>query len=124
MIQKIEIQGNHLEVSEKLYKYVMQKIGKLDTFAPRATRPSVHAEVTLKQAKARDKQEFTAVVVLYMPQKTLEASETTINIFAAIDIVEEKLRSQLKKYKETHGSGTKRQLFARARARLAKKESA
>ena len=120
MIHKLEIQAQQIELTQKLRTYVVRKIGKLDTFAPRASRESIHVEVILRQSKAKDKQAFTASVVLYMPQKTLEASETTINIFAAVDVVQEKLHAQLKKYKELHAGGTKRQLFARALRRREK----
>lgn len=123
MIQKLEIQGQHLEVTEKLHKYVVQKIGKLDTFAPRASRESIHAEVTLKATTVNKQEVFTASVALHMPHKTLDASDTTINIFAAVDIVEEKLRAQLKKYKEVTAGGQKRQLFVRAKLRMSKIKS-
>jgi ribosome-associated translation inhibitor RaiA len=41
---------------------------------------------------------------MLLPQDTLTVKETKINIYAAIDIAETKLRHQLKKYKDIHTS--------------------
>jgi putative sigma-54 modulation protein len=114
MIQKLEINAQHTELTPELKKYVTRKIGKLDRYVSRHARESLHAEVKLKQSNAKNKQRFTCGVVLHLPHETLDASETTINMFAAVDIVETKLKNQLKKYKDTHTNGKlHRQLFAR-----------
>jgi putative sigma-54 modulation protein len=104
MIQRLEISGVHAEVGEDLKKYVARKIGKLDRFIARHARESVHAVVKLKEGKAKDKNERTCEVILHLPGEIITVKETTINMFAAIDIVETKLRNQLKKYKELHAS--------------------
>jgi len=36
---------------------------------------------------------------MFLPGETITAKETTVNIYAAIDIVEQKIKSQLRKYK-------------------------
>jgi ribosome-associated translation inhibitor RaiA len=41
---------------------------------------------------------------MHVPGETLTVKETTINMYAAIDIVEAKLHSQLRKYKGMHAS--------------------
>ena len=41
--------------------------------------------------------------------------ETTVNMFAAIDVVEQKLKNQVKKYKQKNGTG---RLHHRILARL------
>lgn len=102
MIKKLEINGQHTELTPELKKYVSRKIGRLDRYQSRHTRASMHAEVHLKESNAKKKKQFTCSVVMHLPHETLDASETTINMFAAIDIVETKLRGQLKKYKDTH----------------------
>lgn len=102
MIQRLDISGVHTHVDDDLRKYVTKKIGRLDRFIPKASREAVHVEVKLKEAKAKDKKACTCEVIVHLPQETLTTSETTINMYAAIDIVETKLRGQLKKYKELH----------------------
>lgn len=104
MIQKLEITGVHVDVDPKLHAYITKKIAKLDRYMPRHARESAHAEIFLKEAKIKAKKECTFEVVLYLPKTTLTTKETTMNMFAAVDIVEAKLKNQLKKYKETHSS--------------------
>lgn len=117
MIEKLDISAQHTKLTPELKKYVTKKIGKLDRYVSRHARESIHAEVKLKESKAKNKQQFTCGVVLHLPHEVLDASETTVNMFAAIDIVETKLKSQLKKYKDTHTDNGKlhRRLFKRIR---------
>ena len=104
MIKKLEIDGVHMEVGKDLRKYVNKKIGGLEKYVPRHARRSVHAEVKLKEGKIKAREERTCEVILYLPHEAIAVSETTINMFAAVDIVEEKLKKRLHKYKETHAS--------------------
>lgn len=103
MIKKLEINGVHMTVGDDLRKYVNKKIGGLEKYVPKAARPSLHVEVKLKEAKAKNKEQRTCEVIIHLPQEVITISETTINMFAAVDIVEEKLKNQLHKYKEQRG---------------------
>lgn len=104
MIQKLEITGVHMDVDKKLHDYVTKKIGKLDRYMSKHARTSAHAEIFLKETKIKAKKQCTCEVILHLPHATITTKETTMNMFAAVDIVEPKLKNQLKKYKETHGS--------------------
>ncbi|HEX9153755.1 MAG TPA: ribosome-associated translation inhibitor RaiA [Candidatus Saccharimonadales bacterium] len=104
MIKRLDISGVHMDVGADLKKYVDKKIGRLDRYIPKSSRSSVLAEVKLKESKAKDKNERTCEIILRLPQETLAVKETTINIYAAIDIAETKLRHQLKRYKDLHVS--------------------
>lgn len=104
MINRLDISGVHMDVGADLRKYATKKIGRLDRFVPRASRESVHADIKLKEGKAKGKNERTCEIILHLPHETLTVKETTINIYAAIDIAETKLRHQLKKYKDLHAS--------------------
>lgn len=104
MIQKLEISGIHATIDADLNKYVMRKIGKLDKYMPKHARESAHAEVFLKESKIKAKKECTCEVVIHLPKDVLTTKETTMNMYAAVDIVEAKLKNLLKKYKETHSS--------------------
>jgi ribosomal subunit interface protein len=101
MIQRLEITGVHMEVDPKLRKYVRNKIGGLDKYMRRQVRESAHIEVWLKSAK-KGEAKYTVEVVAHLPAETLTVEESTLNMFAAVDIVETKLKNQLKKYKDTH----------------------
>ena len=105
-----------MKVTSDLNKYVVKKIGKLDKYMSRHARESVHAEVFLKETKIKAKKECTCEVVLHLPHETITTKESTMNIFAAVDIVEAKLKNLLKKYKETHyNPRLHRRLIARVR---------
>jgi ribosomal subunit interface protein len=102
MIKQLEIAGVHMQVGEDLRRYAAKKIGRLDRYIPKDCRESVRIEIKLKEGKAKDKKECTCEVIIRLPQETLTVAESTINIFAAVDIVETKLHHQLKRYKELH----------------------
>lgn len=102
MIRKFEVKGVATGGDEKLKKYVAKSVAKLERYMPRRTRESAHVEVKLKENKAQSNKKCTAELIVYMPHETLTAKESTINMFAAVDIVEAKLVNQLKKYKEMH----------------------
>lgn len=102
MFKKMEIAGVHVETDDKLKKYITKTIGKLERYIPRHARKSVHVEVKLRENKKQKNDQYTAEVVMYLPHETLTAKESTINMYAAVDIVEAKLHNQLKKYKEKH----------------------
>ncbi len=114
MLQKLEIQGEHTVVDEPLRKYVTKKIGGLDRYLPRSNRQSAHAEVHLKENKKKDNNHCLCEVVLRLPQQTIVIKESALNMYAAVDIVEVKLKQQIQKYKDKHRSGKmRRRLFGR-----------
>ncbi len=119
MIQKIEINSIHAAVDEDLEKYVTKKIGHLDKYLSKHAKESAHAEVKLKESKAKDKKQCQCEVILHLPKDTLMVKESTINMYAAVDIVEAKLKNQMKKYKDTHESAKfKQRLIRRFRREL------
>jgi len=118
MIQKFEINPIHTKVDDDLRKYVTKKIGRLDQYISRHSRQSAHAEVKLKESNAKDKKQCTCEVIMHLPHEVISTTETTINMYAAVDIVEAKLKNQLKKYKEKHDSSKlRRKVIGRIRRR-------
>ena len=102
MIQSIAITGVKYDLDETTKKYVTRKIGRLDRFLPRHARKSVSAEVILKEVNRNNGNKYEAEVILYVPEKKLSAKDSTVNMLAAVDIVESKVGAQLRKYKELH----------------------
>lgn len=119
MIQKMEINGIHTELGDDIKKYITKKIGRLDKYMPRNARESAHAEVKLKNVSKGKKNQYTCEVILHLPHDVITTKETTMNMFAAVDIVETKLKNQLKKYKDTHSvlRGRTRRLITKFRSR-------
>lgn len=97
---KIQVNGVHDVVGDDVLKYVTKKISKLDKYIPKLARQSAHAEVFLKEADIKDKKQCTCEVVMHLPNDVFAVKETTINIYAAVDIVETKLKNQLNRYKQ------------------------
>lgn len=104
MINKLEIHGVHMHVDPKLFAYASKKIGKLDKYVSKHARESLHAEVMLKEEKVKNKKNNVCEVIFHLPGENITVKESTINMYAAVDIVEAKLKNLLKKYKDTHGS--------------------
>ncbi|MBC7581757.1 ribosome-associated translation inhibitor RaiA [Aeromicrobium sp.] len=117
MIAKFELKGVHTTIDANLQKYATHKLGGLDKYLPRAHRDAAHAVVELKQAtKAKEQKKYTCDVTLHLPHETIHVAESTLNMYAAVDIVETKLKIQIKKYKDSHGGGKlSRHLTARFR---------
>lgn len=115
MIQKFDIQGEHTVVDDSLRKYVTKKIGNLDKYIPRKGRPSAACEVHLiENKKKKDNNHCTCRVELRLPKQTIVIEEHALNMYAAVDIVEAKLKLQIQKYKDKYQNGKmSRRLFGR-----------
>lgn len=100
MIESIDITGVKYELDDTTKKYVTKKIGRLDRYLPRHARKSANAEVKLKQINGDHGNKYEAEIILHVPEKILTAKDSTVNMLAAVDIVEAKLVAQLHKYKE------------------------
>ncbi len=121
MLKIVDITGIKYDVDDQTRKYVEKRIGKLEKYLPRHARKSASAEVKLKQIDKSRGNKYEAEVILYVPDKTITAADTSSNMLAAVDIVEAKIVGQLRRYKtETIPHiGNRRLLsrFKRSRAR-------
>lgn len=102
MLTQIEITGVNLDLGEDIKKYARKKIGALDKYLPRHARKTAHAEVKLRQTNNRLGNKYECEIIVTLPEKQLAAKESTMNMFAAVDIVEQKLKNQFIKYKQEH----------------------
>ena len=102
MISHIDTSGINLDLPEDFKKYVLKKIGRLDRYMPRHARKSVHADAKIREVNQRFGNKYECEVILHLPGETITAKEATLNMFAGVDILEEKLKNQLKRYKELH----------------------
>lgn len=121
MISRIEKSGINLELEDDVKKYIDKKIGRLDRYMPRHARKSAHAEVKLRETNDKPGDKYQCEVILHVPGGPVTAKESTLNMFAAVDIVEAKLKNQLRKYKEAHIAHIRERghnAFQRVRARF------
>lgn len=101
MITSIDITGIKFDVDERTRKYVIEKVGRLDRFVPPHARKTMAADVKLRQVNEDHGNKYEAEIILQVPEKVITAKDTTLNMMAAVDIVEAKLVSQLRKYKDS-----------------------
>lgn len=116
MINLVTITGDKYEVDDATKKYVIRKISKLDRYLPRHARKTASAEIILREVNRAHGNKYEAEVILQIPGKVVTAKDSTVNMLAAIDIVEAKLASQLHKYKTTtksHKDQRTRRMLAR-----------
>jgi len=114
MIASIDITGEKYLLNEMTKRYVTKRIARLDRYLPRHAKKTVTADVKLRQVNRDHGNKYEAEVILNVPDKRITAKDSTVNMMAAIDIVEAKLIAQLHKYKEhaiTHVS--KRRVLSR-----------
>lgn len=102
MIEHIDITGVRYTPDDLTKTYVMRKIGRLDRYLTRHARKSVKVEVKLREVNRAYGNKYECDVIMHLPDSIINAKDSTMNMLAAVDIVEQKLRNQLKKYKEEH----------------------
>ena len=95
----IEITGIHLEIDKRTNEYARKKMTKLVDYIPRRSREVAFAAVRIEQINQKDNNKYECEVVLTLPDKKLVAKDAAPNVMAAVDIVEAKLRRQIRKYK-------------------------
>ncbi len=121
---KLHITDKDFELSDKITEYVERKIGGLDKYLPRSVH-DVEGRVILERDRSgREGNQFVCEATLQIPGPNAEAREATVNMYAAIDIVEAKLKVQIKKFKDKHRPGRLRRSKAVVRRLLGREETA
>ena len=101
MITHIEITGvGSYAPDDATKKYIRKKVGSLDRLAPRHARKSMRADVKLAEVNRDKGNKYEVEIILSVPDKRLTAKDSTLNMLAAVDIVEAKMATQLRKYKQ------------------------
>jgi putative sigma-54 modulation protein len=99
MIVEIKLRG--MEPDVKVTKYIHKKIGGLEKFVPKVQRKVAVISVFLEEdPNGREQNRFVCEAIISLVGTKLVAKDSTVNIYAAIDIVEAKLKTQLTDYKE------------------------
>lgn len=101
MITSINVTGIAYDVDETTRKYVTKKVGRLSRYLPKHARKSVTADIKLAQIDHDNGNKYQVEIILNVPNKVITAKGSTGNMLAAVDIVDAKIQSQLREYKET-----------------------
>jgi ribosomal subunit interface protein len=99
---KIQLTGRQYEIDQELEKYVHKKLGSLDKYLPRGHRNQGMSVEIFKDPSGKEDNRYKVVAILRVQGPDIIAETATINPHSAIDIVEQKLKSQIHKYKEKH----------------------
>ncbi|WP_067516852.1 ribosome hibernation-promoting factor, HPF/YfiA family [Endozoicomonas ascidiicola] len=89
---QVNISGHHVEVTEALHDYVIKKLERLASHFDQIT----NVQVTLSVEKLVQKAEAT----LHVPGAEVNATADHEDMYAAIDLLSDKLDRQLVKHKE------------------------
>ncbi|MFD3446540.1 ribosome hibernation-promoting factor, HPF/YfiA family [Microbacteriaceae bacterium 4G12] len=88
---KFNIRGENIEVTPALGEYVEKKLSKLDRYFD--TFPEIKVNLKVYSDKQR------VEVTIPFPDLLLRAEETNADMYAAIDLVVDKLERQIRKHK-------------------------
>ena len=100
MIENIEVSGVKYKVPDEVRKYAVKRLGHLDKFLPKKNRKDVVMRVVLRQANRPHGNKYEISAALDVPGgKMMSARDEAGNVFAGIDILEAKLRGQVRKFK-------------------------
>ncbi|TCZ76859.1 ribosome-associated translation inhibitor RaiA [Paenibacillus albiflavus] len=107
---KYSIRGEHLEVTAALRDYVEKKLSRLGKYFETPLTSEVN--VTLSVVKGMQAVEVT----IMLPGMLLRAEEKNSDMYAAMDLVTDKLERQIRKHKtranrKIRQEGSKRDLF-------------
>ncbi len=90
---KMNIRGSKIKITSAINDYIENKIGKLDKYLEKPNE--ITANVVVK-VKGKDQ---TVEVTIPMKKLILRAEDTHNDLYAAIDLVSEKLERQIRKNK-------------------------
>ena len=93
---QISIKTKHLELTDEIESYVKEKIGHLEKY----DKQIMETVVRLFSGKEHTSDtKFRAEVTMHLPKIILVAEAKAQDIYAAIDLVSEKIERQIEKYK-------------------------
>lgn len=94
---EIVVRGRNVTVTERVEEYVEKKIGKLERYLPIIDE----ARMELSQEETRSAQHrMIAQLTVRSRGKVLRAEERDQDLFAAIDLVAEKMQRQITRFKD------------------------
>ncbi|MEW9675993.1 ribosome-associated translation inhibitor RaiA [Lentibacillus sp. L22] len=105
------IRGENIEVTGAIRDYVQKKIGKLERYFDTPPTSEVHVNLSVYHDEQRIE------VTIPMTDLLLRAEEQHVDLYAAIDLVVDKLERQIRKYKtkvnrKSRQNGSPKHIFA------------
>lgn len=98
----LTVTGHHVDVTQSMHKYVTDKMKRLQRHSSNLS--GIHVTLTVEE-KTRQKAEAT----INVPGSRLYADTTHEDMYAAIDLLADKLDRQLIRHKDINGKARRRQ---------------
>jgi len=89
---QLSLTGHHIDITDSLRDYVSTKLARLERHFDQLT--DIHCVLTV------EKLEHKAEATIHLSGGTIHAEQIEQNMYAAIDILADKLDRQVKKHKE------------------------
>ncbi len=89
---QLSVTGHHIDITDSLRSYVGTKLAKIERHFDHMT--DIHCVLTV------EKLQHKAEATIHVGGGTIHAEQTEQNMYAAIDILVDKLDRQVKKHKE------------------------
>lgn len=89
----LEISGHHVKVTPAMHEYVEKKIERLERHGHDITK--IHVILKIEEPN-----KHTAEATVHVKQKDIFASADQESMYAAIDLLVDKLDKQLRQYKD------------------------
>lgn len=100
MIDKLDLSGINYKISDSFKKYAVKRIGKLDRYLPRGNKKDVVAKVVVTEIDKPHSNKYLISVAMEIPGgKVINAKDECSNVFAGVDLLEAKLRGQIRRFK-------------------------
>lgn len=91
---RVEIRGENIEVTDAIREHIEEKVAKLERYFNDV--PNTHAHVNIK---VRNNKSGKVEITIPMKDLTLRAEEGHDDLYAAVDLVIDKLERQIRKHK-------------------------
>lgn len=114
---KLQLTGRKYDIDEELTRYTQKRLGSLDKYIPRKHKAQqMHVEI-FRDPSGKEDNRYKVTATLHLPETEIVAETATMNPHSAVDIVREKLKLQIRRYKEKHATRRFRikELFNRAK---------
>jgi len=91
---KFNIRGENIELTSAIRDYVEKKVSKLERYLTKTHDTIAHVNLRFNPDKTSKVE-----VTITQPQLVIRAEETNLDMYAAIDLILDKLERQIQKYK-------------------------
>lgn len=100
MISNIDISGHNYKVSDSFKKYTTKRLGKLDRFLPRGHKKDIIMKIIVSEIGHPHGNKYEISAAMEIPGgKVITTKDECSNVFAGIDIIEAKLKGQVRRFK-------------------------